>query len=293
MTDHIYPGAWYRPTAGVGSEPILDQVAGVIWHLSASEATSLFGYFNGRSGGIESHFHVARNPENRTEQYRPANREADANYRGNSWAVGRDRYGFLSIEFQGADPNSGQYTPWQIEEGLAITEWACQTYGFQRRVAPSYRSEGIGYHVMFGAGPNLNAWSNARGKVCPGAGRIQQFREVIVPRFLGGATPLIPADPIAPLVPVLPAPPFPLPIGSYFGPKEGPVRSVSGYYSHRNDLRRWQERMDQRGWRIVADGLYGPQTESVARQFQAMCGIAVDGLIGPDTWARAWEHPVT
>lgn len=90
------------------------------------------------------------------------------------------------------------------------------------------------------------------------------------------------------------APKFPLPRGHYFGPKSGPASSVSGYYSHRADLKRWQAQMRKRGWSITADGLYGPATAKVARQFQAeKAGLAVDGLIGAKTWAAAWTEPVT
>ena len=88
------------------------------------------------------------------------------------------------------------------------------------------------------------------------------------------------------------APAYPLPRGSYFGPKSGPAASVSGYHSHRADLKRWQEQMRKRGWSLTADGLYGPTTAKVARQFQKEKGIPVDGLIGPSTWASAWTEPV-
>lgn len=89
------------------------------------------------------------------------------------------------------------------------------------------------------------------------------------------------------------APAFPLPQGWYFGPKSGPTESVSGYYGHQADLAVWQGRMAARGWSITADGLYGPQTESIARAFQTEKGLTVDGLIGPQTWAAAWTEPVT
>ena len=96
-----------------------------------------------------------------------------------------------------------------------------------------------------------------------------------------------------PSSPKVKAPAFPLPRGYYFGPKSGPRESVSGYYSHRGDLRRWQAKMATRGWRLVADGLYGPATEDVVRAFQREKGLTVDGKIGPQTWAAAWEAPVT
>lgn len=88
-------------------------------------------------------------------------------------------------------------------------------------------------------------------------------------------------------------PAFPLKVGHYFGPKAGPVRSVSGFFSHRNDLRRWQQRMKNRGWNIKVDGLYGSQTRRVAKAFQLEKGLRVDGLIGPETWNAAWTAPIT
>lgn len=89
------------------------------------------------------------------------------------------------------------------------------------------------------------------------------------------------------------APKFPLKRGWAFGPRTGPTWQVSGYYSHRADLRRWQQRMSDRGWVIAVDGLYGDQTRDVARRFQAEKGLGVDGLIGRATWAAAWTAPVT
>jgi len=96
------------------------------------------------------------------------------------------------------------------------------------------------------------------------------------------------------------APAFPLPRGWYFGPAAGPINSVSGTRNRLGTGRRghrglleWQRRMAARGWAIAADGLYGPQTESVVRAFQAEKGLVVDGKIGPATWAAAWAAKVT
>jgi peptidoglycan hydrolase-like protein with peptidoglycan-binding domain len=94
-------------------------------------------------------------------------------------------------------------------------------------------------------------------------------------------------------IPGVPAPAYPLPAGWYFGPKSGPRESVSGYFSHREDLRRWQQRMKDRGWIINPDGLYGPQTAGIAREFQSEKSLQVDALIGPETWRAAWEAPIT
>ena len=81
-------------------------------------------------------------------------------------------------------------------------------------------------------------------------------------------------------------PPFPLPAGWYFGPRSGPRESVSGYYSHRADLARWQTQVKLG---LVGDGLYGPLTAAAARHVQTAHGLAADSLIGPLTWNAAWS----
>jgi hypothetical protein len=101
-----------------------------------------------------------------------------------------------------------------------------------------------------------------------------------------------PTGPVV-VAPGVPAPPFPLPRGWYFGPKSGPEESVSGFYSHREDLRRWQQRMKDRGWAINPDGLYGSETAGVAHAFQVEKHLDMDSLIGPETWAAAWTAPIT
>jgi len=80
------------------------------------------------------------------------------------------------------------------------------------------------------------------------------------------------------------APAFPLPRGSYFGPRSGPATSVSGFYSHRADLAIWQAK---RG--LLGDGLYGSLTAASARRVQTSHHLSVDGLIGPQTWLAAWQ----
>lgn len=133
-------------------------------------------------------------------------------------------------------------------------------------------------------------WHASYATACPGGLNI----DAIVNRakeLVAGATPAKPT-------PAKPggassAPGFPLPAGSYFGPKSGPAQSVSGYFSHRADLKRWQQRMHDRGWTVTVDGLYGPNTRQNALEFQREKGLTADGLIGPQTWAAAWTSPVT
>lgn len=93
-------------------------------------------------------------------------------------------------------------------------------------------------------------------------------------------------------------PTFPLPAGHYFGPRYplSNTRSVSGYYSHREDLRRVQRRMIERGYTFPLhgpDGLYGDEFAANVRHFQADKGLVVDELVGRDTWNALWTAPVT
>lgn len=87
------------------------------------------------------------------------------------------------------------------------------------------------------------------------------------------------------------APKFPLPRGHYFGPKDGPAVSHSGYFGadDRAGLRTYQAQMRKCGWAVTVDGLYGNETEQITKTFQRRLGLTADGLVGPYTWAKAWE----
>ncbi|HEU4324626.1 MAG TPA: peptidoglycan-binding domain-containing protein [Roseiflexaceae bacterium] len=54
------------------------------------------------------------------------------------------------------------------------------------------------------------------------------------------------------------------------------------------DVRSVQQRLLDLGYGLVGDtdGLYGPQTEAAVRVFQLLNGLEVDGVLGPETWAR-------
>ena len=89
-----------------------------------------------------------------------------------------------------------------------------------------------------------------------------------------------------------PAPPFPLRKGQYFGPRLPlwNLKSVSGYFTHRADLRRWQLRAKSRGfYHGIADGRYGPLTAAAALEIQTHYRLTRDKLIGPDTWRVTFE----
>lgn len=54
------------------------------------------------------------------------------------------------------------------------------------------------------------------------------------------------------------------------------------------DVQTWQARLKALGYNLDPDGRYGPLTQAATRRFQTRNGLAVDGVVGPATWARAW-----
>ncbi|MFC7534608.1 peptidoglycan-binding protein [Actinoplanes sp. GCM10030250] len=60
-----------------------------------------------------------------------------------------------------------------------------------------------------------------------------------------------------------------------------------------DDVRTWQLKMKDRGWRIRTDGVYDKDSEQVCVQFQREKKLEIDGVIGPQTWHATWHARVT
>jgi hypothetical protein len=93
----------------------------------------------------------------------------------------------------------------------------------------------------------------------------------------------------------LSAPAFPYPSDHWLGQPSNDPRNHSGCYGgvDTTNVKKWQQKMHDRGWSIGVDGCYGPESENVCRQFQAEKDLSVDGDVGPQTWAATWNAPVT
>jgi N-acetyl-anhydromuramyl-L-alanine amidase AmpD len=69
-----------------------------------------------------------------------------------------------------------------------------------------------------------------------------------------------------------------------------PQMSVDYFGKNHNsrvpDVRTWQAKMRDWGWFNPGDvdGIFGSQSESVAKRFQTQKGLTSDGLVGPATW---------
>jgi peptidoglycan hydrolase-like protein with peptidoglycan-binding domain len=88
--------------------------------------------------------------------------------------------------------------------------------------------------------------------------------------------------------------PLPSPSPQAKAPKfPGRVLRLTTPLTHGADVSLWQAQMAHRGWRISVDGWYGAESVSVCRQFQTEKRLAVDGMVGPQTWSAAWTSKVT
>jgi hypothetical protein len=91
------------------------------------------------------------------------------------------------------------------------------------------------------------------------------------------------------------APAFPYPRDHWLGQPSSSPRNHSGCLggSDQQHVRTWQQQMRSRGWKLAADGCYGPESEATCRQFQSEKGLEVDGDVGPKTWRAAWSAETT
>lgn len=141
-----------------------------ILHVAASEGPSLYGWFNGPSGGVESHFYIRY--DGTVEQYRDTGYQADANMSANDFAV--------SIETEGKA--SGKWTSAQLAAIKALLKWLHEDdpdVDIPLTVCKAWNGSGVGYHILF-----EDEW-DGRHASCPGPNRIIQFNNNLVPWMAG------------------------------------------------------------------------------------------------------------
>lgn len=181
----FYPKAEQHLIPAGANDPEITPV-GVVLHVAASSPLSLFGFFNGPSKGIESHFYIRR--DGTVEQYRGTGHEADAQFEGNSWTVGTERFGFISVETAGFA--NGRWNKAQLAAIQDLLLWAHDAHGIPlRKVSlvqpPTLAAGGVGFHTQFAR------WSNVPGKTCPGPRRKVQFAKVLLPWMREQRTPCL------------------------------------------------------------------------------------------------------
>ena len=56
------------------------------------------------------------------------------------------------------------------------------------------------------------------------------------------------------------------------------------YGSSGEDVRKLQQTLNSLGFNLSVDGQFGPKTQSAVRSYQQKNGLAVDGIVGVNTW---------
>lgn len=169
----LVPGYVFHNVGSLQNDPVIDVWHGLILHETGSQVSPL-EFFDGPSNGIESTLYLPKREAQEKQQYRTLNREADANFKANSW-IGSDgqRHGFTSLETQGAGDE--KWTKYQLDEIKELALLLSRALKWPLKVPQSYHGWGMGYHTQF------KSWTNVPGKTCPGAGKKQQYKEILVP----------------------------------------------------------------------------------------------------------------
>ena len=142
-----------------------------IWHVRDGLGDSLYDYFNGPSGGIESHFYIRLSGV--LEQYRDTDFQADANLDANDFALSVETEGFAN----------GLWSEEQIATSKRLMRWMNNVHGIPFRKVQHWDGSGFGYHTQFGSPSH---WTPV-AKSCPGPNRINQFNNTLVPWLNDGA----------------------------------------------------------------------------------------------------------
>lgn len=168
-----YPKAVQKRIAPGANDPAIVPALAIL-HVAVTDGLSLFDWFNGPSGGIESHFYVRK--DGTVEQYRSVHREADANLDANHYTVDGVVYGAVSIETAGFALGW-----WNKEQKAAIKDlllWLHDVHQIRltsvAQPNPDRLHGGVSYHSRF------PSWSPTV-KSCPGPNRIRQYRTVLLP----------------------------------------------------------------------------------------------------------------
>ena len=176
--DHWYPHAQRKPIPEASTQPAIVPWS-VIYHTMAGPRSTspenLWTYIN--RGDINGECHLILGYSS-IIQALPFNVRADNNYKANSWFVGNERRGSLSVEAQddGANYNieDDPWTSFQLEHLAGFSAFAHLRYGIPLdRVEGNWQDAGCDGHRAW------PEWSVYTGKTCPGGRRWEQIPDVL------------------------------------------------------------------------------------------------------------------
>lgn len=67
--------------------------------------------------------------------------------------------------------------------------------------------------------------------------------------------------------------------------------STISYGSSGSDVKKLQESLNNHGYNLVVDGQFGSKTQAAVRDYQSKNGLAVDGIVGANTWGSLNSKP--
>jgi Putative peptidoglycan binding domain/N-acetylmuramoyl-L-alanine amidase len=264
-------------------------VTTIVLHTAEGATTyqSLGSYFGNTASQVSSHVGID-DTANTVGEYvtRPGKAWTAAN--ANPWSVQAEMCAFAAWD----------NATWQSHSGMLanVAQWIAEEaayfgipiVGLSNADAQNPNVKGVTQHVNLGS---MGGGHTDCGPAFP-------FAQVL--QMAGGKPAPAPTPP--PPAPAPPpagkAPPFPWPSDNYIGPPSPDPKCHSGHYGppDSTQVATWQRQMIARGWNLGptgADGDYGSYSQNACRQFQQEKGLAVDGLVGPQTWGATWTAPVT
>jgi peptidoglycan hydrolase-like protein with peptidoglycan-binding domain len=244
-----YSKALWRPL-GAQTEPSIGVPRVLIVHTMVGNLAGTDAMFK-RDGyiGTESTFGIGGPWETPSldgvvYQWQELDHCADAQWDGNAYAT--------SIETaDGGNPNH-PWTDKQLDALVHLAVWWCQQTHHPARLVTSPSDTGIGYHAQF------PAW-NKSAHTCPGAVRISQLREAVIPRAAGI-------------------------LKGGNGGNGSAVFTLRRYLKLTNPMMHGSDVVEcQRKVRCTDDGWFGPATRSHVVAWQRDHNLIPDGVVGPLT----------
>jgi hypothetical protein len=252
------PFAEHRPL-GPQTEPKIGVPRILIAHTMVGLLRGTDSMFRaGGFSGTESTFGIGgpwdSGLDGRIWQWQDLTHAADAQFAGNQNAN--------SVETSDGGNPSRPWSDPQLEALAKLGVWWCGTTGNPARLVTSPNDRGLGYHSQF------QAW-NKSAHACPGVTRLHQWVHEVIPEI---AHRLGHPDPVKPEV----APPFKRDLRNTRPMMHGP------------DVRQWQARAAERGYRLGIDGWYGDESEAACKAMQRDIGMPATGTVDGETWTLTW-----
>ncbi|GAA3202938.1 peptidoglycan-binding domain-containing protein [Actinocorallia longicatena] len=199
--------------------------------------------------GTESHFGIGGSWDGKARdgaiwQWQDLAHSADAQYAGNRIAT--------SVETSDGAKSNVPWTARQVDAIIKLGVWWCRTTGNPARIVTDTDEKGFGWHSQF------KAWNKA-SHTCPGAVRLKQYRNEIVPEIAH----ILGTDVETPL---------------------GRTLKLADPMMRGHDVERLQGLLNVHGANLDVDGVFGKNTDGAVRDFEKSRKLKVDGIVDGPTW---------